>query len=230
VGHETDTTLIDYASDLRAPTPTAAAEMAVPVRTEIAAQILDDTRRLMRAMQRTLEEGRTALRAEVRGLPDPHRLLEEASQELDGLTDRLDQCLKVNWQRHADSLNGLAARLPVARTTLVRRCADQFKSLDAARRMTQGMTRLFDDANRHLAHAVRVLEGLSYERVLERGFVLVCGPADEPLTSAAQTPPGMPVDLRFHDGRVSATIGHGAAPRGRKKKPGDDDSGQGSLL
>jgi exodeoxyribonuclease VII large subunit len=184
------------------------------------------------AMARALEERRVSLRAEARGLPDPQRLLEEANQALDGLTDRLAQCLKVNWQRHADALTGFAARLPAARTTLVQRCIDRFESLDAAARMARAATRLADDAQRHLAHTARVLEGLSYQRVLERGFVLVCGPGAEPVTSVNQTSPGMPLDLRFHDGSVPATVGHGAAPRpAKKKKPdGDDGGGQGSLL
>jgi exodeoxyribonuclease VII large subunit len=229
VGHETDTTLIDFASDLRAPTPTAAAEMAVPVRTELMGEILESARRLVGAMARALEERRVALRAEARGLPDPQRLLEDANQEFDELTQRLAKGLRVNWERHADGLKACAARLPIARDTLYRRCVDKFESLDAAERMKNAASRLMDDAARHVVHVARVLDGLSYERVLERGFVLVRDTAGEPVTAAAATAPGMALDLRFHDGEVPAVVGHGAAPRGKKKKP-DGGGGQGSLL
>ena len=60
-------------------------------------------------------------------------------------------------------------------------------------------------------------------------FVLVRDTAGEPVTAAAATAPGMALDLRFHDGEVPAVVGHGAAPRGKKKKP-DGGGGQGSLL
>jgi len=87
-----------------------------------------------------------------------------------------------------------------------------------------------DDCVRHVEQLGRVLDSVSYRRVLERGFVLVYGPDGEPVVTAAQTSPGMPVDLRFRDNDVSATIGHGAASRGKKKKPGEDGGSQGSLL
>ena len=229
VGHETDTTLIDFASDLRAPTPTAAAEMAVPVRSELMGEILESARRLVGSMARALEERRVALRAEARGLPDPQRLLEDANQEFDELTQRLAKGLRVNWERHADGLKACATRLPIARDTLFRRCIDKFESLDAAERMKNAALRLMDDAARHIVHVARVLEGLSYERVLERGFVLVRDAAGEPVTAAAATSPGMALELHFFDDDVPAVVGHGAAPRGKKKKP-DGDGGQGSLL
>src|SRR5690349_21447290 len=89
VGHETDTTLIDHASDPRAPTPTAAAEMAVPVRAELLADVMQDGARLARAMRRMTDEARLRLEGLGRGLPRPAQIIAERIQTLDGCVERL---------------------------------------------------------------------------------------------------------------------------------------------
>lgn len=95
VGHETDTTLIDHASDQRAPTPTAAAEMAVPVRSELALTVTDLNRRSAGAVQRLLAERRTRLQGLARGLRDPRQVIEGHRQRLDDLGDALGRALKL---------------------------------------------------------------------------------------------------------------------------------------
>ena len=89
VGHETDTTLIDFASDRRAPTPSAAAEMAVPVRADLIAEVLDFGKRTISSLNRALREACTELAGLVRGLGDPRRLIEERQQRLDVSGERL---------------------------------------------------------------------------------------------------------------------------------------------
>src|SRR5262249_49615593 len=89
VGHETDTTLIDFASDRRAPTPTAAAEMAVPVRADLIAEVLDFGKRSIGSLNRHLREATTELAGLARGLGDPRRLIEEDQQRLDVADERL---------------------------------------------------------------------------------------------------------------------------------------------
>jgi exodeoxyribonuclease VII large subunit len=112
VGHETDTTLIDFASDLRAPTPTAAAEMAVPVRSDLQVALLDFGRRLVSSSARQLNERRNLIEGLGRGLPDPQRLLLEKSQALDERVERLALAMR-GWLRHRGAgLETLGHRLP----------------------------------------------------------------------------------------------------------------------
>ena len=111
VGHETDTTLIDLAADHRTPTPTAAAELAVPVRAELAARTADLGARLFSGIDRGLKERRQTIDGLARGLPDPATLLGHASQRLDELAERLPHGLRSRIDRARANLAETAARL-----------------------------------------------------------------------------------------------------------------------
>lgn len=118
VGHETDTTLIDFVSDLRAPTPTGAAEKAVPVRVELIGQVEEDGLRLAQAVRRLGVEKKTALESLARGLGDPKRMLEERSQTLDNWADRLPRAAVNVTQQARARLNEASARLVSPREQL----------------------------------------------------------------------------------------------------------------
>ena len=229
VGHETDFTLIDFVSDLRAPTPTAAAEMAVPVRLELLAQVMDDGARLMGSMNRLLADRNQKLVGLARGLPNLRRIVEDMSQRLDDRAERLANGLKVGLERRSTRLAALLARMAVPRHQLSR-CHE--KLAYEARSLVTGARNLLAIREARFSRAAALLDSCSYERILDRGFALAVGKNEELLTSAAKLAPGLDLRLRFHDGETDVTV-KGVAPAKPKKpkrNPGKKDSRQGNLL
>jgi exodeoxyribonuclease VII large subunit len=111
VGHETDITLIDFVADKRAPTPTAAAEMAVPVRSELTAEVSSLARRVLVCWQRGQENRRNELRAAVRALPAASDVLAIPRQRLDAAAGSLPRGLKANTHAHFRRFAAASARL-----------------------------------------------------------------------------------------------------------------------
>jgi len=168
VGHETDTTLIDYASDLRAPTPTGAAERAVPVRLELLAGVRDDAQRLTRGMERKLSELSSKLETLRAKLGDPTRLLDIKAQNLDNLSDKLLHGFEKTIAQKSQSLAPLVPRHP---RSLIEEKGRHLTLVSGSLQKT-GAT-LLKDPQKHLDHTVRMLESLSFKKVLERGFAVV---------------------------------------------------------
>jgi exodeoxyribonuclease VII large subunit len=170
VGHETDTTLIDYASDLRAPTPTGAAELAVPVRMNLMAQVQDNHERLLSAAGRLVSERKNLLAAQAARLSNPKQLLESKSQTIDYLRDKLTNALRENIQLRHTKVQSISANL-ISPKYLIDQKNQTLKHIE--QRLNQTLPRLINDKNKQLLSATRILDSLSPKGVLERGYALV---------------------------------------------------------
>ena len=228
VGHETDTTLIDFAADVRAPTPTAAAELAVPVRAELLAQVLDFERRFLRCFGKAMEDRRRHLTQLARVLPRADSLFAAPRQRLDLAGDRLGQALRRNLQLHRTEFAKAAAQLraPILRQRMTV-CGERARLL--GERGTRAQKARLAQARRQLDGLARVLDGISYRAVLERGFALVRGADGSVRRRAAAIAAGESLRLTFIDGEAPAVAGEGEPrpPRPAKRKQGVD---QGSLF
>ena len=234
VGHETDTTLIDFVSDRRAPTPTAAAELTVPLRTTLLADLAHRAARLVSGLARVADGARLRLDRAGRQLPDLPSLLGQGRMRLDDRHHRLVLALPnllerrraalvaaarhfpsaaslIATRRHATSLLDLRLR-PALPALLARRHASLARTPFAgpvlASRLREQLARLEGWGAR--------LHSVSYENVLARGFALVRRPDGASVTLAADVAPGAPLVLRFADGEAHA---QGAPPRRQGSLP-----------
>ena len=203
IGHETDTTLIDFAADQRAPTPTAAAEMAVPVRAELMSRVSDLDTRLRGGVAQRLDAATQLLRAAERGLLNPAEMVERRAQSVDlavaGLERGLQRCLSAAEIRVTD----LGARLRPPERQLAEVGAE-LAGLDT--RLHQQIEIQLDRRRVALASAARLLDANSFERVLERGFALVTTPEGAPVKRAAEAVDGAEVTIRFADAPRNARL------------------------
>ncbi|BBD01276.1 exodeoxyribonuclease VII large subunit [Sphingobium sp. YG1] len=204
VGHETDTTLCDYAADRRAPTPTAAAEMAVPVRAELLAGLAEMGLRAGRAVRRGAGQARERLDMQVRLMPTPDTLLAPQRQKLDQLSDGLVSGLR---HRLADARAYLGqaggALRPALLQQYVVRAGERLDRLqlrpDYLQRALSERAVAFDRVSRHFA-------SLDPDRPLQKGYARVMAQGRLVQSVTAAQAAGA-VTLHFKDGTVNAAIG-----------------------
>ena len=296
VGHETDWTLIDHAADMRAPTPTGAAEIAVPVKADLEATVASLAARLRGCVSRHTERKRQVLRAAARALPSPDQLLGTRRQRFDEAASRLGRALTTSIEARRLHFRGLrlsptilqrritderrrvqrdGERLPALFANLVGKARIRF-ARDAARvspaallrrlevntqrmqsverRLDAGLERVHERREAKLQRAAvrlrlepiaeklaarrsrldqleRLLKSVSYQSILERGFVLVTDENGSLLRRAGDVSRGDALTLGFADGVVNAIASGGETPKPRPKQslktpPG----GQGSLF
>ncbi|MFN4057051.1 MAG: exodeoxyribonuclease VII large subunit [Roseinatronobacter sp.] len=215
VGHETDTTLIDYASDQRAPTPTAAAEMAVPVHADLSAHLDTLNARLSRASANTVTQRAQRLRDLARALPRPDALLAPARQRFDLWAERFPGSLRAGLQAKGQALRASASALrPALIQTRLIQGAERVLDRDA--RLSRALERVFERQGTRLGAIARLHASLGYPATLQRGYAVVRDQAGKPLTQAAQADRATAFDIEFADGRIAAQPLRGPQPKTRK--------------
>lgn len=235
VGHETDTTLIDFVADQRAPTPTAAAELAVPVRLDLLAA----TEALGARLTLRVGQGITVRRQRVedlsRALPDPVALVNSSAQRLDLVSSRLRSALDLGTQARRVRLSHISGPL---RPGLLARATQSER--ERVRALAQRLSRAGETQMKALRTEVETLErmrnSLGYHETLRRGYAVVRDGA-QVVTSKQGAAEAGSLELEFHDGRLALgdlrtkAAGGGVAgsdkpaPR-QKKKPKPPEQGQ----
>lgn len=177
VGHETDTMLIDYAADVRAPTPTGAAEFVVPVRSELAAKLMLQGSRMVNSIHRLYQENKNLLDGLARGIPNLEQILSDNVQKLDDKVERLNLAFKnyVTQKENALNLNEIK---PIYITNIVEKKSESLQNLSLR------------------------LESVSVESVLRRGFAWVKNQRGKTVYNSGEALKSHELEITFADGRI----------------------------
>jgi len=220
VGHETDNTLIDLVSDRRAPTPTAAAEMAVPVRADLVIHTAELDRQMIFAISRNILEFRRTIEGLARGLPRPETLIGDAIQRLDEKAETIQRVFSAYFDRSKARLEENALKLPHPRerlvgakkylifaatqlvsstNTIVKESVQNWRRCTEYNRCERAIERIFEGASGKVNTIAKLLESYSYQRVIERGFTVVRDEQDKLITRSSQIADGSNATIEFAD-------------------------------
>ena len=215
VGHETDWTLLDYVADERAPTPTAAAEISVPVRAELIDTVEDYALRLKRGLTRTVEHKKIGL-----GAAKLHKLetvLSGPRQRLDLALARLLPALDLGRRAHENRLKLVTSRLrPDSLTRDIVRRGEKLQNV--SRETFLAMGRKLERISDRLSSSSKLLEAYSYQGVLQRGYALVTDSGGKLVRKGKPLKTGEAVSLTFSDGKRGAVIDGKASPKRNTKR------------
>lgn len=203
IGHETDFTLLDFVADLRAPTPTAAAEKAVPVLANVSANLRTIMGRIEYAIEKFIEFRRAKLLLFKKSLPNYHTILLNFIQRLDDLAMRLSSSIDKYFLAKQNNVANLKARLKHPRDIV--KLAEEKLNQTSIRLKRSGRLSFENNCHR-LKLVTSLLESYSYKKTLARGFVIFSDENNNTITSAKLASKGDKLNAQFHDGKFSVTV------------------------
>mgnify|MGYP001544402583 FL=1 len=202
VGHETDTTLIDFASDLRAPTPTAAAEYAVPVRADLMGWLSSMDERRVRSLSTSLEIKRQRLKDLSRGLPAPDELVAMSTQRLDSISERLPRALITVSNNKRTMLLQTSAGL--RGSLLKNKLVDRSEAINRFVKSIQSNMKIIIQRHQSALEGLeRLRQTLGYEATLQRGYAVIRNKNGGIVTSVRVANESKSLEIEFQDGKTS---------------------------
>ena len=203
VGHETDTTLIDFVSDLRAPTPTGAAEKSVPVRDELKARIGELGLRLQTSLVSKLNSNKEQLRSLIRLLGKPDKIFENKNQKLDFIYKDLENLFETIFVDRKNKISQLSQKL-LPPKVMIGNLESKKQLLDT--KFQNIIKNLIEKKETKLISTGQFLEAISFKRVLDRGFSLVMDQDGDPIKSSAEAPKKSNIQIKFSDETRTAQL------------------------
>jgi len=205
VGHEVDTTLADFAADMRAPTPSAAAERLVPDQQALKHQLSQLENRLRRAMQARLERDSQRLDTLRARLRHPGEQLNRQRQYVSALTQRLQRAMQQSVQQQQTRVTQLSKRLASQDMARLHR-TEQERLSQLQRRLASAIQRALEVRQARLSSAARELNAVSPLAVLGRGYAITQDEKGHVIRRAEDTEPGQKLSLRLGEGRLSVEV------------------------
>ena len=252
IGHETDTTLLDFVADVRAPTPTAAAEMAVPVRSELVSNVSELDRKLMATIQRTISENKRAIDILGGSLPSSDRIIEDAVLRLDdraetmsrvfsfyftNLTQQLEKVEAQIWHpqqeidQYVQKLQFKVKELSLAGAQILRSYFEDYLRWSRDNRLEGALDRVIDQKSQTVLSSKDLLESYSYKNILARGYAVVRNNKNDPITRSKDLQSLKSAKIEFADGELKILVkGEHSSTKKKRRVTRPEDKAQRNLL